>query len=286
MWDNFDGPFVLKNRHAAIFRVAAASLSDHLGWSDKYEGWETGNEVFDSLSLGQKQAAILLVVKALLDPAVEPPRVIAAVAATVDVIYREIEGLIDIELDFGEETNMRRRLLDAMDEANYWEDVNDGVPEGEDPEGPPEVTSEDSSAWMDLVESLRTEILEDYDFDMAGKFLDMESERAAELKRLMNIEPDYFVANVEDPTPQQLDDIARELHSRLGSEYGGAFAVTTHRGPYDKLGETYARLCGEWLPASGREARSAPSFEMYRNSPRDTSPADLLTDIYLPLEDE
>lgn len=67
---------------------------------------------------------------------------------------------------------------------------------------------------------------------------------------------------------------------------GGEFAVSTHRGPYDKLGDTYARLCGEWLPASGREARSAPSFEMYRNSPQNTPPADLLTDIYIPLEAE
>lgn len=223
MWATyFDVPFVLKDKHAAIFRVAAASLSDHLGWNDKYEAWESGNQVFDSLSLGQKQAAILLVTKALLDPAVEPPRVIAAIAATVDAIYRELEALIDIEIDFGEETKVRQMLLDAMNEANYWVDVNDGLPEGEEPEMPPDVTSEDSSPWMELVESLRTEILEDYDFDMAGKFLDMEPRQAAELKRMMNVEPDYFVANVLDPSPRQMDDIARELHSRLASEYGGA----------------------------------------------------------------
>jgi AraC family transcriptional regulator len=67
---------------------------------------------------------------------------------------------------------------------------------------------------------------------------------------------------------------------------GGDFAVATHRGPYDKLGDTYARLCGQWLPSSGREARSAPSFEIYHNSPFDTLPADLLTDVYVPLEVE
>jgi AraC family transcriptional regulator len=65
---------------------------------------------------------------------------------------------------------------------------------------------------------------------------------------------------------------------------GGDYAVTRHRGPYEKLGETYARLCGEWLPASGREPRSAPPFEIYRNTPTDTAPADLITDIYMPLE--
>jgi AraC family transcriptional regulator len=64
---------------------------------------------------------------------------------------------------------------------------------------------------------------------------------------------------------------------------GGEYAVVTHRGPYDTIGQTAARLCGEWLPASGREPRPAPMFEIFRNSPQDTPPADLLTDLYLPL---
>lgn len=64
----------------------------------------------------------------------------------------------------------------------------------------------------------------------------------------------------------------------------GEYAVTTHRGPYQKLGETYARLCGEWLPGSGREAADRPCFEIYRNSLQNTRPEDLLTDIYLPLK--
>jgi AraC family transcriptional regulator len=64
---------------------------------------------------------------------------------------------------------------------------------------------------------------------------------------------------------------------------GGEYAVTTHRGPYEKLTETYAPLCGEWLPASGREPRADPAFEIFRNTPQDTAPEDLRTDIYLPL---
>ena len=64
---------------------------------------------------------------------------------------------------------------------------------------------------------------------------------------------------------------------------GGAYAVTTHRGPYERLTETYARLCGEWLPAHGREPRHAPSFTIHRNFPDTTAPEDLLTDIYMPV---
>ena len=65
---------------------------------------------------------------------------------------------------------------------------------------------------------------------------------------------------------------------------GGEYAVTTHFGPYHKLGETYTKLLGQWLPRSGRELLSAPCFEVYLNDPQSTEPEDLITDIYAPLK--
>jgi AraC family transcriptional regulator len=65
---------------------------------------------------------------------------------------------------------------------------------------------------------------------------------------------------------------------------GGEYAVTTHFGSYQKLGDTYTRLLGQWLPRSGRELRSTPCFEVYLNDPQSTEPEDLLTDIYAPLQ--
>jgi AraC family transcriptional regulator len=64
---------------------------------------------------------------------------------------------------------------------------------------------------------------------------------------------------------------------------GGDYARTTHFGPYNRLGTTYTRLLGQWLPRSGRELRPAPCFEVYLNDPQGTDPEDLLTDIYAPL---
>ncbi len=65
---------------------------------------------------------------------------------------------------------------------------------------------------------------------------------------------------------------------------GGEYAVTTHVGPHNLLGQTYAMLLGQWLPRSGRELRSEPSLEFYLNAPESTDPEDLITDIYAPLE--
>jgi AraC family transcriptional regulator len=65
---------------------------------------------------------------------------------------------------------------------------------------------------------------------------------------------------------------------------GGDYAVTTHIGPYDKLGQTYAKLYGQWIVQSGRELWSEPCLEFYLNDPESTDPEDLLTDIHVPLE--
>lgn len=64
---------------------------------------------------------------------------------------------------------------------------------------------------------------------------------------------------------------------------GGTCAVLRHRGPYATMRAAYQWLYGDWLLQSGHEAADLPVFEEYLNSPRDTAPADLLTDIYLPL---
>ena len=66
---------------------------------------------------------------------------------------------------------------------------------------------------------------------------------------------------------------------------GGRHAVMRVAGPYVGLSAAYGWLYGTWLARTDEVPRNAPSWEHYVNSPIDTAPADLLTDIYLPLED-
>jgi AraC family transcriptional regulator len=80
------------------------------------------------------------------------------------------------------------------------------------------------------------------------------------------------------------DDFAAGGDVGVQTLAGGEYAVVTHAGPYDSLGQTYAKFFGQWLPHSGRELRSRPSLEFYLNDPDSTDPDDLLTDIYAPLE--
>ena len=65
---------------------------------------------------------------------------------------------------------------------------------------------------------------------------------------------------------------------------GGEYAVTTHRGPYNNVGQTYSELLGQWIPRSGHELRNQPCFEVYVNDPQSTPPEELLTDIFAPIQ--
>lgn len=64
---------------------------------------------------------------------------------------------------------------------------------------------------------------------------------------------------------------------------GGLYARLRYQGPYADMKGAYRWLLGVWLPQSGHEADDAPVFEAYLNSPQQAAPAELITDIHLPL---
>jgi AraC family transcriptional regulator len=64
---------------------------------------------------------------------------------------------------------------------------------------------------------------------------------------------------------------------------GGRHAILTLKGPYTGIPAAWSWLYGEWFPASGEEPADRAPFEVYRNGPADTEPADLLTEICVPL---
>ena len=66
---------------------------------------------------------------------------------------------------------------------------------------------------------------------------------------------------------------------------GGKYAVFTHMGPYDGLGQAYQQIYGGWLPKNGFQLRDTPAFEQYMNSPQNTRLEDLITLIHVPLAD-
>ena len=65
---------------------------------------------------------------------------------------------------------------------------------------------------------------------------------------------------------------------------GGRYAVLHFKGPYAGLRAAYDYLYGDWLPTSEEEPADSPPVEVYLNSPADTAPDELLTEIRVPLK--
>ena len=106
---------------------------------------------------------------------------------------------------------------------------------------------------------------------MVGVFLDdPQSVPVAALRSLAGFE---ITGNAKIADPLQEITLAAGRH-----------AVLTYTGPYAGLPAAYDQLFGIWLPASGEEPADAPSFEVYLNTPMDTAPEDLVTELHLPLK--
>jgi AraC family transcriptional regulator len=65
---------------------------------------------------------------------------------------------------------------------------------------------------------------------------------------------------------------------------GGVHARLRYHGPYADMKDAYRWLLGVWLPQSDYEPDDDPIFEAYLNNPQHVSPAELVTDIHLPLK--
>lgn len=64
----------------------------------------------------------------------------------------------------------------------------------------------------------------------------------------------------------------------------GRYASLRFKGHYSGLQAAYDYLFGPWLAQSGEELGDAPAIEVYVNTPADTAPDDLLTDVCMPLK--
>ena len=80
------------------------------------------------------------------------------------------------------------------------------------------------------------------------------------------------------PVAQALEGSGRV---QAGKIPGGKAAVEMHIGPYDKIGEAYNRLSA-FVKEKGLEM-GACSYEFYLNDPGTTTPEELKTEIFFPV---
>jgi AraC family transcriptional regulator len=93
--------------------------------------------------------------------------------------------------------------------------------------------------------------------------------------------PDQLRSDAGIAVPEHATLPASLVEQRL---VAGRYASTVHVGGYDRLGDTWMRLMGEWLPASGHRMAPGVSYELYLNTPMTAPEERLETAIFIPIE--
>ncbi len=77
----------------------------------------------------------------------------------------------------------------------------------------------------------------------------------------------------------------REQGVELKTIPAGEYAKAVHRGPFERLGETYAEICGQWAPRSGRDLGDEPCLEFPRVGPESgADPEEWVMDVLVNLK--
>ena len=63
----------------------------------------------------------------------------------------------------------------------------------------------------------------------------------------------------------------------------GSWALYELAGPYTRINTAFDAVYSRWMPGSGYEPDQRLALERYLNSPRDTAPADLRTELLIPV---
>jgi len=101
-----------------------------------------------------------------------------------------------------------------------------------------------------------------------------------------------YYDNPQTTPPEQLhSDAALKVDDKVQAEgdvkiaviEGGLYAVGTYIGPYSGIGQAWGGFMAQ-LGQMGRHSRPLPCFEIYVSDPCTTPEAELITELYEPVE--
>ncbi|MDL2224236.1 GyrI-like domain-containing protein [Bacteroidales bacterium OttesenSCG-928-M06] len=109
----------------------------------------------------------------------------------------------------------------------------------------------------------------------------------------------HFISISQDNPQVTLPDLRRLYIGFITNEYampegkftlqeisGGMYAVFTHKGSYSQLPNLYKTIHEQWLPYSRYIQKHPLSFEVYLNTPDEVIEENLITEIYIPIDNK
>ena len=202
MWRTQYGDRILHGAEAVVFAEGLSSLLDEVvsGISDDYE---TGIEVFDSLTFGQKVSTLSIIGNGLLRKDLPPVRLTAVLEGTIAAVYQHIQEWIIFEIDTPEFGTRWRELVISSRKQTEGNDAEQ--------EHIPEPTCEDLDEWDFQMQELSGGVLWDGDYQDAQLYVDFPPEKSKELRGMMGIPDDYYMDLAEDLSDKEAKTKIEEL---------------------------------------------------------------------------
>ena len=225
MWQTSMGDRTLIGAEADLVRAIVGFVQDMINVGVEInDPHVTEVPLFNALQPTQQLAMLHEVSRGLLREDMPMPELTAIREATVHVLFRELVGLIECEIDLSRLENepdygLRSSVLavfqdlpqsDNPEIANEWND--------EELRTLPPVECPEINEWNDLAESLADQILWDRDFEMESILVDQSPEKAKLLKSHLGITNDYFSLIAPDPGEEEFAKIQQELRELTGAE--------------------------------------------------------------------
>ena len=218
MWNTTMGERTLLGAERRMVMSAGWGLADTISAEAPQGNVQFGIVLFDRLTWQQQFLMVEKVLTALLEPTIPTPPSTALMDATVAAIYAQLYTSVEIELD-----DARMDRDESLDEENHFEvrqeilealrePVDSDEPMEESPEGGwPTLLCDEIEEWELAIESLRSRILADEDWQMETLAIDLAPDTSKSLKKEMGIQRDYFI----DIPPDGSDEEAEAARWRI-----------------------------------------------------------------------
>ena len=212
MWITAMGERTLLGAERRMVMKAGWGLADFISVAAPEDKARFGIVLFDRLTWQQQMLMLEKVLTALVEPTIPAPPSTALLDATVAAIYAQLYTSIEIELDearmemdspLGEENyfEVRQEILEALREP-----VDSDEPIEESPEGGwPTILCDEIDEWELAIESLRSRILADEDWQMEAIAMDLAPQTSKSLKKDLGIQRDYFIDIPPDGTDEEAE---------------------------------------------------------------------------------
>ena len=214
MWETSQGTRTLEGAEAHLVRELVHYLHDQiLVGIEIAEPHFSGVRNFDALQPTQQLVMLHHVSMGLLDSETPPSTLTAISEATIYVLFRELETLIEAEIEFdaidsATDNNIRtmacRAYLSGADHDHGDEDevFGDMIPSS---------VSNEMDQWSDFVEALADNILWDRDFELDRLISDAAPDQAHIIKTQLGINADYYSSIADDVREINVVEMSQQI---------------------------------------------------------------------------